>query len=204
MSKKHHRSRSRSRSRTKHGRRSEPEQSPPPSPHKRPRSSNEEQDSLSAILKTLQEVQQDLKYTNYRVSSMEKHWHQNVPVFPPNSSVETDSLSVMVHSEEDLVSDSESLDMTLKPPVRANEPPTEVSEPQSEANKPPDEAVKRPNAPNVSANGSDLYDPDSQHPSWEPKADFTAFLGKHFRRKLSYDQVSDILIQFHLLTACSH
>ena len=205
MSKKRHCSRSRPRSRTKHGRRSEPEQSPPPSPHKRPRSSNEQQDSLSAILKTLQEVQQDLKHTNDRVSSMEKHWHQNVPVFPPNSSMETDSLSVMVQSDEDLVSDSEGLDTALKPPVRANEPPiwaneppTEVSEPQSGTNKPPTEAVKRPNAPNVSANGGDLYDPDSQHPSWEPKADFTAFLEKHFRRKLSYDQVSDILDSYSI------
>lgn len=34
-----------------------------------------------------------------------------------------------------------------------------------------DEAVKRPNAPTVSANTGDLYDPDSQHPSWEPQAD---------------------------------
>ena len=205
MSKKRHRSRSRSRSRSKHGRRSEPEQSAPPCPHNRPRSSNEEQDSLSAILKTLQEVQQDLKQTNDRVSSMEKHWHQNVPVFPPNSSVESDSLSVMVHSDEDLVSDSEGLDTASKPPVRANEPPiraneppTEVSEPQSGANKPPDEAVKRPNAPNVSANGSDLYDPDSQHPSWEPNADFATFLEKHFRRNLSYDQVSDILDSYSI------
>ena len=124
---------------------------------------------------------------------MEKHWHQNVPVFPPNSSVESDSLSVMVHSDEDLVPDIEGLDTALKPPVRANESPTEVSEPQSGANKPPDEAVKRPNAPNVSANGGYLYDPDSQHPSWESKADFAAFFEKHFRRKLSADQVNDIL-----------
>ena len=160
MSKKRHRSRSRSRSRTKHGRRSEPEQSPPPSPHKRPRSSNEEQDSLSAILKTLQEVQQDLKHTNDRVSSMEKRWRENVPIFPPNASVETDSLSVMVHSDEDLLSDSEGLDTALKPPVRANEPPiraneppTEVFEPQSGANKPPDEAAKRPNAPKCVCKG---------------------------------------------------
>ena len=132
MSKKRHRSRSRSRSSTKHGRRSELEQSPPPSPHKRQRSSNEEQDSLSAILKTLQEVQQDLKHTIDRVSLMEKHWHLNIPVFLPNSSVETDSLTVMIHSDEDLVSNSEGLDMASKPPVRANEPPTEVSEPQKQ------------------------------------------------------------------------
>ena len=70
MSQKRHCSRLRSCSRTKHGRRSEPEQSPPPYPQKCPRSSNEEQDSLSAILKTLQEVQQDLKHTK-DVSSMD-------------------------------------------------------------------------------------------------------------------------------------
>ena len=92
-----------------------------------------------------------------------------------------------------------------EPPIWGNEPPTEVSEPQSGANKPPDEAVKRPNAPNVSANGCDLYDPDSQHPSWEPKPDLTAFLEKHFCQKLSYDQVSDILDSYSIpLTACSH
>ena len=32
----------------------------------------------------------------------------------------------------------------------------------------------------------------------EPKADFTAFLEKHFRRKLSYDQVSDILNSYSI------
>ena len=96
-----------------------------------------------------QQVQQDLKHTNDHVSSMEKHWHQNVPVFPPNSSVDTDSLSVMVHSDEELVSDCEGLDTALKPPVRANEPPiraneppTTVSEPQSRWSR---EAAKRAN-----------------------------------------------------------
>ena len=133
---------------------------------------------------------------------MEKHWHQNVSVFPPNSSVDTDSLSVMVHLDEELVSDCEDLDAALKPPVpaneppiRANEPPTKVSEPQSGANKTPDEAVKQPN---VSANAGDLCDPDSQHPSWEPQADLTAFLEKHFRWKLSYNQVSDILDSYSI------
>ena len=111
----------------------------------------------------------------------------------------------MVHSDEELVSDCEDLDAALKPPVwaneppnRVNEPPTKVSEPQSAANKTPDEAVRRPNAPNVSANAGDLYDPDSQHPSLEPQADLTAFLEKHFRRKLSYDQVSDILDSYSI------
>ena len=100
----------------------------------------------------------------------------------------------MVHSDEDLVSLSEDLDAASKPPVRANEPPIRANEPPTKVPEPQsDEAVKRPNAPNVSGDGGDLYDPDSQHPSWEPNGDFTALLEKHFRRKLSYDQVSDIL-----------
>lgn len=182
---KRHRSRSRSRPRSRHGRRSEPEQSPPPSPHKRPRSSNEGQDTLNTILKTLQEVQQDLKNTNERVSTIENHWHQSLSTFPPNSSVETDTLSVMVHSDDDLVSDSEGLIAALTPPVRANEPPTRANEPPTEVSEPqsgaklPNEADKRPNAPKVSSQGSDLYDPDSQHPSWEPNAEFTAFFWKN-------------------------
>ena len=126
------------------------------------------------------------------------HWHQNVSIFPPNSSVDTDSLSVMVHSDEELLSDCEGLDTALKPPVRANEPPTTVFEPQSGANKPPDEAVKRPNVPTVSANAGDLYDPDSQHATGVPQADLTAFLEKYFSRKLSYDQVSDILDSYSI------
>lgn len=67
---------------------------------------------------------------------MEKHWHQNVPVFPPNSSVDTDSLSVMVHSDEELVSDCEGLDTALKPPVRANEPPIRANEPPTTVSEP--------------------------------------------------------------------
>ena len=106
---------------------------------------------------------------------MEKHWHQNVSVFPPNLSVETKSPSVMVHWDEDLVSDSEDLDTALKPPVRANEPPTEVSKPQSGANKPSDEAVMRSKAPNVSANGGDLNYPDYRNPSWPAKGEFYRF-----------------------------
>jgi len=104
----------------------------------------------------------------------------------------------MVHLDEDLESDCEGLDMALTPPVRANEPPTKVSALQSEANKPPVKAVKRPNTPDVPANCGDLYDPDSQHPSWEPKADYTTFLEKHFCRKLSYNQVSDILDSYSI------
>ena len=42
-------------------------------------------------------------------------------------------------------------------------------------------------------NTSACYDPDASSTSWKPSTDFSAFLEKNFRRKLSYDQVLDIL-----------
>ena len=38
-----------------------------------------------------------------------------------------------------------------------------------------------------------LYDPDSTKSSWEPQKELSTFLEKQFRRKLSYDQVCEIL-----------
>ena len=40
---------------------------------------------------------------------------------------------------------------------------------------------------------SSLYDPDDMKFSWAPSEAFTSFLENNFRRKLSYDQVSEIL-----------
>ena len=203
---KRHRSRSRSRSRSKH-RHDDSELSHSSSPPKRPRTTTEDQVSLTAILKTLQEVQQDLKSTNDRVSNMENYWHRSMPVFPPKSSVEADALSVLALSDGDVPSDQEGSVTAIQPPVRANEPPTRanepptranepptgVFEPQSKADKPSNEAQDQSHGANLPASSGDLYDPDSQKSSWEPKADFAAFLQKNFRRKLSYDQVSDVL-----------
>lgn len=50
----------------------------------------------------------------------------------------------------------------------------------------------------MSANAGDLYDPDSEHATGVPQADLTAFLEKYFCRKLSYDQVSDILDSYSI------
>jgi hypothetical protein len=40
---------------------------------------------------------------------------------------------------------------------------------------------------------SRLYDPEIAATSWSPSDEFTNFLEKHFRRKLTFDQVCDIL-----------
>ena len=45
---------------------------------------------------------------------------------------------------------------------------------------------------NESTEGA-CYDPDASVSSWKPSKDFSSFLAKNFRRKLSYDQVLDVL-----------
>ena len=161
---KRHRTRSRSRSRSKqNGRHDVSERLHSLSPPKRPRTSDEDQASLSTILKTLQEVLQDLKSTNARV---ENHWQQSLPAFPPKLSVESDALSVLAYSDVDLLSDEEGSIMASKLPTQANEPPardndtpTWVFEHQGKAVKPSNEAGKQGNEANVPSNGGDLYDP---------------------------------------------
>ena len=45
----------------------------------------------------------------------------------------------------------------------------------------------------VASNKSSLYNPDSPQSSWEPRQELASFLDKQFRRKMSYDQVYEIL-----------
>ena len=52
--------------------------------------------------------------------------------------------------------------------------------------------------PNVSANGGDLYDPDSQHPSGSQRQILPLFWEKNFRWKLSYNHVSNILDSYSI------
>jgi hypothetical protein len=40
---------------------------------------------------------------------------------------------------------------------------------------------------------SRVYDPEIAATSWSPSDEFTNFLEIHFRRKLTFDQVCDIL-----------
>lgn len=116
----------------------DPERSLFPSPCKCPRTTDEDQVSLSPILKTLQEVQQDLKSTNAQVSSMGNYWQQSLlTAFLPKPSGDSDILSVRAYSDEDLMSIEEGLTTAFMPPTRANElstradePPTGVFEPQ--------------------------------------------------------------------------
>ena len=72
----------------------------------------------------------------------------------------------------------------------------------NKTNKPPKEATLPPN--NTSSTGdintgsnenteSACYDPDAFVASWKSSKEFSSFLENNFRRKLSFDQVLDIL-----------
>ena len=49
-----------------------------------------------------------------------------------------------------------------------------------------------------------MFDPETQANSWSPSPVFHSFLEKQFRRKLSYEQVCDILEQQAIPAVDSH
>ena len=67
----------------------------------------------------------------------------------------------------------------------ANQPVTPVTTAQAEACQEPQDKIV--------STSSGLYDPEIADTSWAPTEEFKNFLEKHFRRKLTFDQVCDIL-----------
>ena len=95
-------------------------------------------------------------------------------------SVEAEALSMLAHSNEDLASDQQEGTITdFKPLTQANDLPIRFLNPKmGQAHN------NRANGKNVPPIGGNLYDPDSKHPSWEPKADFSqSFLFTNKRKK---------------------
>lgn len=93
----------------------------------------------------LQEIQQDLKSTIERVSSMETYWQKSYQVLPPSLGETPDAISVLTYSDEELVSEQEGSITSFMPLSRAKEPPNGVSELQREVSKPSNENVIQEN-----------------------------------------------------------
>ena len=127
---------------------------------------------LPSILKTLQELQGGIKSKNGRLSLMDNFWQQTLQAFPPHVSVEAEALSMLDYSNEDLASDQQEGTITdFKPLTQANDLPISFLNPkmgQAYSN--------QANGKNVQPIGGNLCEPDSKHPSWEPKADFSQSL----------------------------
>ena len=99
------------------------------------------------------------------------------------------------YSEDDVCVATGPQDQAIKPNYQAIKPSHTASRPSHETNvsQTPEETQPNGQASNNSASTSSLYDPDSTNSSWEPQRELSTFLEKQFRRKLSYDQVCEIL-----------
>lgn len=138
------------------------------------------------------------------MSSVEAHWHQSLPTFPPNLSVESEVLSGPMHPDDGLVSDQEGSATAFTPPARANHPPTKAIQPSTRANEPPigfsetqnkadkpsNEAEKQPYWANGSKRLRSIF---TRFPTFTmgTKSGFYRFKNTSVGSDL-YDQVSDI------------
>ena len=75
--------------------------------------------------------------------------------------------------------------LAFQPPNLANKPVTPVTTAQAEACQEPQDKIV--------GTSSGLYDPEITDTSCTPTEEYKNFLEKHFRRKLTFDQVCDIL-----------
>ena len=137
---------------------------------------------LPSILKTLQEAQGGIKSKNGRLSSMDNFWQQTLQTFPPNVSVEAEALSMLAYWNEDIASDQQEGTITdFKPLTQANDLPIRFLNPKME-----EVYNNQAKGKNLPPTGGNLYDPDSKHPSWEPKGDFSqSFLLQTKKNKTS-------------------
>ena len=62
----------------------------------------------------------------------------------------------------------------------------------------PTEEVQPDGATSNNNSTSSLYEPDSAQSTWVPQKELSTFLEKQFRRKLSYDQVREILDNYNI------
>ena len=178
------------------------------SPSKR-RKSSEKQDKLDAILASLTDLKSDIiSSCNVRICEIEAKNGVIEAVFrnhpsPAEHAVEEntdDQLSFVAGNEfnDDINEDAQALDTGTEPPHTVNKPP-------DTAIKPPNKAIKPTNSPHAMSpvdgqihtdeSASVMFDPETQANSWSASPVFHSFLEKQFRRKVSYEQVCDILEQ---------
>jgi len=159
---------------------------------------------MASILATLQQIQTDMAKTNDRVSSLESHFEQPLGNFPPSHPSE-DQISVRAYSDAELDYSEDCVSLATEPQNQAIKPPHQAIKPSYTATRPSHEANVSQSPEEVQPNGvannnstTSLYDPDSAQSSWEPQKEFSTFLEKQFRRKLSFDQVCEILDNYNI------
>ena len=139
------------------------------SPKRRRENPGRQDDILERILEKVENL-------SSRVSTLEA------------SSDERDSISVFVdeHDLEDLVPEPAQTANASQAPVEPIQAPVESIQTSVV---PSGESQEEKNLKNT----SDLYDPEASSQAWKASTTFLKFLETNFRRKLSYDQVQNIL-----------
>lgn len=176
---------------------------------KRQKTSSSDQNQMESVFSTLKAIQDAISKTNERISAIET----NIESFPPNhmATENNDILSIQAEDDRDLdddlyINDQEEaqslLNSAIKPPSSAIKPPNSADKPPNSADKPQNVTTKSPNQgsgppkPENTEVEDEMYDPGAALSSWEPSKVLSTFLDKHFRKKLSHDQVSEILDNF--------
>lgn len=179
------------------------------SPAKRRKSSECKQDKLDAILASLTGLKSDIAACNSRISDIEaKNAIYEAALVTSNTQenleeiTNDDQLSVLAGNEfspSEEGGETQSLDLASKPPDRVIKPPEMAIKPPNMATQPTDNLLlsMAPLAEQVQLEQQDavLFDPEIQANSWSPSPAFHGFLEKQFRKKLSYEQICDILDQ---------
>ena len=171
------------------------------------------QEMLSTILSTLQDLKYEINSCNKRISSLEnRQTPQNVSEIRQEDRIlgiaERDGDTLSVEAGNDLdgsdpvqtgssglqpldvasqlqKSATQPTSLAFQPSKLANQPVTPVTTGQAEACQEPQDKIVN--------TSSGLYDPEIADTSWAPTEELKNFLEKHFRRKLKFDQVCDIL-----------
>ena len=140
--------------------------------------------------------------TNERISMMESRFEWHSRPFAPSKAPPDNQISVLAYSHGELLDYTEDenflvneLDQAIKPNHKAIKPSHTVTGPSHETNlsQTPEEILPYGLASNDSTSTSSLYDHDWTKSSWEPQKELSTFLEKQFGRKLTYDQVCEIL-----------
>ena len=175
----HRKRKSRSHSRSRHS----DDRDSASSPERRP---SMDDDKLESILQTLQSLQNDVTNCNSRLALFESRFEQQKTALERDCITDYDAIFLL--GSEDIALDCVNEEGAIKPSNEAELPTNEATEPSN--------GTSSSGIVNSSSNENTegaCYDPDASVTCWKPSKDFSSFLEKNFRRKLSYDQVLDVL-----------
>ena len=109
-----------------------------------------------------------------------------------------DQISIVAFSDTKLDYSEECVSLATEPSHQAIKPSNTATRPSHETNVSQSPKEVQPNGAASNNPSTSLYNPDSAQSSWEPQKELSFFLEKQFRRKLTDDQVCEILDNYNV------